>query len=405
MERPTPLSNALDAMEGDALTTISAFLLLAGVWHRAEFRRSPLVPSDQLEEAGFSSWARVGRGRSKFRFGPLAPQEIFVDEPMASSARLTDADEDENSGARLGRRVAEAEGLSEAIRRAVRSGSREDTAKAVFLGCFSEHELLRTSAYLSALDILALSARDLEYLRYVTHRRLSLRLIGNEVDGQVRDDPFDAPHEIEAALTEVLAGRLGVGDWLSFIDGAPGSGGLPVKAGLMLIHGTVFWGRPTWCVPGNGRLFNYLKSGPRPDVYAMDDYFLWEGSYTIGGYGREVAARNLREWVYSRGLAGIDAVTHSHGGNVLLKATQEGCRFGDVLLLSCPVRKEYSLARRAVRSARSVRIKFDLVLVADRAGQAFPRRSGIEEMVLPIWFHSHSATTKPTTWREYGITI
>jgi hypothetical protein len=212
--------------------------------------------------------------------------------------------------------------------------------------------------------------------------------------------------ELQDSLFEVLAGKLGIGEqlpwWCDNSLRSSTASDLGLKPGLMLIHGTVLWGEPIWSVPGKGRLFNYIQT-LRPDVYGASDYFAWEGSYTFGGYGREIAAKNLVQWVQSRQLMDIDVVTHSHGGNVLLLATALGCRFRDVLLLSCPVRKGYKLDRRMVRSARSVRVRFDLILVADLARQRFQPRSGIIENVLPIWYVSHSTTIKPATWQSQNI--
>jgi hypothetical protein len=49
----------------------------------------------------------------------------------------------------------------------------------------------------------------------------------------------------------------------------------------------------------------------------------------------------------------------------------------------------------------SIRVKLDLVILADGGGQKFsdPR---ITERVLPIWF-DHSATHDPAVWQKYNL--
>jgi len=49
----------------------------------------------------------------------------------------------------------------------------------------------------------------------------------------------------------------------------------------------------------------------------------------------------------------------------------------------------------------SIRVKLDLVILADGGGQKFndPR---ITEKILPIWF-DHSATHDPAVWQKYNL--
>ena len=122
-------------------------------------------------------------------------------------------------------------------------------------------------------------------------------------------------------------------------------------------------------------------------------------------YARNVAAENLQAWLARRRFEGIDAVGHSHGGNVLLKSTEMGSVYGHVLLLSCPVRREYRLLEHAAITLRSLRIHFDLVILADRAGQRFPPSSSIADEYLPYWFYGHSKTTEPQTWKRHEVRV
>ena len=83
-------------------------------------------------------------------------------------------------------------------------------------------------------------------------------------------------------------------------------------------------------------------------------------------------------------------------------ATHGGLQAGTLILLSCPVHPskyfpDFANAARVI----SIRVRLDLVILADRGGQRFqdPR---IEENVLPIWF-DHSASRSPDVWREHGV--
>jgi hypothetical protein len=50
-----------------------------------------------------------------------------------------------------------------------------------------------------------------------------------------------------------------------------------------------------------------------------------------------------------------------------------------------------------------VRVKWDLVILADGGGQRFEDPK-IEEHVLPIWFQ-HSATHSPDVWRAHRVDL
>ena len=86
----------------------------------------------------------------------------------------------------------------------------------------------------------------------------------------------------------------------------------------------------------------------------------------------------------------------------MMLATQLGLNSGKLILLSCPVHVDKYMPDFArVGRVISIRVKYDLVILADRGGQQFthPR---IEENILPIWF-DHSATHEPDTWKKYKL--
>lgn len=164
----------------------------------------------------------------------------------------------------------------------------------------------------------------------------------------------------------------------------------------MLIHGT--WARPNeWWQPG-GSFHSFL--GPlRPDLYGAADRFEWTGGYSANA--RADAGDRLVAWIQDHNEDGLGLITHSHGGNVAFLATWGGPRIGDLVVLSCPVRDEYVPNFAQVGRLVSVRVKWDLVILADGGGQRFedPR---ITEIVLPIWFN-HSATHDGDVWTARDV--
>jgi hypothetical protein len=95
-------------------------------------------------------------------------------------------------------------------------------------------------------------------------------------------------------------------------------------------------------------------------------------------------------------------MAHSHGTSVSMLASWRGVIFGRAVFLSSPVHpSQYNMNFNAVQKVVSIRVKFDLVLLADGSGSRFtdPRYN---EHVLPVWFN-HSATHDPAVWTKYNI--
>lgn len=83
-------------------------------------------------------------------------------------------------------------------------------------------------------------------------------------------------------------------------------------------------------------------------------------------------------------------------------ATRAGLDVGLLALLSCPVHvPKYVPDFTRVGRAVSIRVRADLVLLADRAGQRF-KHPDIEEHRLPLWF-DHGATHDPHVWDKQNI--
>jgi hypothetical protein len=166
----------------------------------------------------------------------------------------------------------------------------------------------------------------------------------------------------------------------------------------LLVHGT-FAQSNAWWQPG-GDFHEYLRAEVRPDLYGASDRFDWSGGWSDAA--RALGASDLRAWVDTKGLAGLDLFTHSHGGSVAMLASQDGLAIGDLVLLSCPVHvHKYVPDFARVSHVVSVRVHLDLVILIDGGGQRFldPR---IEEHVLPIWF-DHFASHDPQVWRDHNV--
>jgi alpha-beta hydrolase superfamily lysophospholipase len=108
--------------------------------------------------------------------------------------------------------------------------------------------------------------------------------------------------------------------------------------------------------------------------------------------------------VNAHGLQGLDLFGHSHGASVTMLATHGGLGAGKLILLSCPVHPtKYFPDFAHVQRVISIRVRLDLVILADGGGQRF-RDMRIEENVLPIWF-DHSATHDPAVWNQYNLAL
>ena len=167
---------------------------------------------------------------------------------------------------------------------------------------------------------------------------------------------------------------------------------------LLLVHGT--WASDAAWYQPNGDLFNFLQ-GSRADLYSKSDYFKWSGGWSDGA--RFAGATELQQWVVARNEAGLDLMGHSHGANIILKATTMGLTAGKAVLLSCPVHvdKYFPDFNQLKRPVQSVRVKHDLVILADGGGQQFDHPD-INELVLPIWF-DHGASHDPAVWQKNNV--
>jgi hypothetical protein len=165
-----------------------------------------------------------------------------------------------------------------------------------------------------------------------------------------------------------------------------------------LIHGT--WAaNGTWWPP-HGDFWDYVDQNVWNDLYAGADAYKWSGGYSNGA--RDQGAALLVAWINSHSANNLSFMAHSHGTSVSMLASWRGVTFGRAVFLSSPVHPAiYNMNFSAVQRVVSIRVKYDLVLLADGSGSRFtdPRYN---EHVLPIWFN-HSATHDPAVWKKYDI--
>ncbi len=129
-----------------------------------------------------------------------------------------------------------------------------------------------------------------------------------------------------------------------------------------------------------------------------DPPFKWSGAYNHAA--RVAAATRMVEWVENQGLDTPDVVGHSHGGTVANLATQLGLEVDRLVLLSWPVHRAWYPAFANVQRIISFRVRFDLVIMADRGGQRF-RHPAVEEH-RNGWF-DHGATHEADYWQEHDL--
>ena len=167
---------------------------------------------------------------------------------------------------------------------------------------------------------------------------------------------------------------------------------------LMLVHGT--WASDAEWYKPSGSFHAFIKP-QRPDLYSQPDFFRWTGGYSDAA--RNQGATELKQWVDAHGESGLDLMGHSHGASVMMKATTFGMTAGKLILLSCPVHvnKYFPDFTKVTKPVVSVRVKLDLVILADVGGQKF-RHPDIKEIVLPIWF-DHGATHGAANWQAHNI--
>jgi hypothetical protein len=217
----------------------------------------------------------------------------------------------------------------------------------------------------------------------------------------------DFQDELARQLTEVALHRFGS---FSFLRQTPAPPLPPQKTASftssIIVHGSFFsavGGKiPTWWKP-RGDFHTYIKDKFCPDLYSKPDFYAWSGGWN--DQARQQAAVSLLHWTQEHSLREINVLSHSHGGNVAMWATQLGVEVDKLVLMSCPVhwdRCQPEFAR--VKNVVSFQIRLDWVILADRGGTYF-NQPKITDHMLPQWFWKHADTHSPAIWEQYGLTF
>jgi hypothetical protein len=172
----------------------------------------------------------------------------------------------------------------------------------------------------------------------------------------------------------------------------------------VLVHGSVFSfvGTPIgdWWQP-RGDFHTFLKSNFWSDLYSGPTPYTWSGGWS--DHARKLAAIELRDWCRNRSLSNFNMMTHSHGGNVAMWATQLGIELDNLVLLSCPAHiTKYLPEFTRIKRVISYQIKFDWVIFADGGSYYFDHPQ-IENRVIPRWFRQHSDSHSVAVWKKYGL--
>lgn len=166
----------------------------------------------------------------------------------------------------------------------------------------------------------------------------------------------------------------------------------------VLTHGT-FASRSRWWRP-SGTFYEYLD-GLTPSLHMHDSSFRWSGIYSDGA--RQAAADQLVAWIADQQLNDPDFFAHSHGATVANLATRRGLILDRLVLLSWPVHNEWKPdLTRVRRFVFDVRVRFDLVILADRGGQTYRSSSPKVKSHKHGWF-DHGDTHDPEYWDRHDL--
>jgi predicted alpha/beta-hydrolase family hydrolase len=256
-----------------------------------------------------------------------------------------------------------------------------DTATAAALfeaGMQSPHPLVRVAS--------AAGARETTRLR-------------NEIRGILHAE-IDSPIPVVATLARAVMGQIREDDEAlrAHVAPAPTPESRDRESSTaVLTHGT--WAADeTWYRPG-GDFYTALAAA-RPDLQVYERSFTWSGAYT--DVARRRAAAQLRRWIADEGLATPDLIAHSHGGTVAHLATRDGEELGRLVLLAWPVHPEWYPDPARVGRVVDVRVRLDLVIMADRGGQRMARAPFPVESHVNGWF-DHTAVHDPGYWDAHGL--
>lgn len=358
----------------------AAILLGMAVQLRGDQLKEDARASAVGEEAPVLESVPGAEAEDEFPLPQLRPSAERV--PFESSQDITEsvaAISVESAGAEPQARTALAE-------RAFGDPTPENAAALIHASLFHPDPLVRVAAAAAALPVTTEIETAMNVLR----------------EGTQSDDEL-----VREVAATALARYAPEDDALRAVRGpneSPALEGVELEAPMgparIIIHGT--WAtNNAWWQPG-GDFYEFIKAGTWPDVYGAADRYRWSGGYS--DHARALGGKQLAAWAQTHGGNGLSLLAHSHGASVAMLATWDpsGITFDKLRFLSSPVHPaKYKVNFARVGSVSCVRVKFDLVLLADGSGSRFtdPR---YDDQTLPIWFN-HSATHDPAVWTKHGV--
>ena len=254
-----------------------------------------------------------------------------------------------------------------------------ETAAALFEGAMgSPHPLVRVAA--------AAGARETT--------RLRARIRG------ILEDGCDAPDLLTARIAQTALAHIERRSptFEKYVIDRPPSKKRKRRSNTAVVtHGT-FAAGSDWYQPG-GDFYEALKAN-RPDLDVHDESFTWTDAYSPAA--RRADARLLKQWIGDQGLVRPDFFAHSHGGTVAHLATRDGVEFDRLVLMAFPVHGEWFPDFTKINRIIDVRVRFDLVIMADRGGQRFRTDQIDIEEHRHGWF-DHTSTHEPEYWDDHGL--
>ena len=189
----------------------------------------------------------------------------------------------------------------------------------------------------------------------------------------------------------------------------------------VMLHGTfarLTSAQKRWYAPSSP-LSKHVRSYASRNLYAGQDYPRWTAG--LSDAARAQGTADLLRWCARYGLSALDTVyAHSHGGNVVLDAIEQGLRVKLLVLLHVPViersARTWLRIERNVGRVLDLRTGRDLVVAADRLHRKV-NRLPLSENRLPQlpWVHqpqrsvlhlfdtSHRRFIQLKTWRKNAI--
>lgn len=176
-----------------------------------------------------------------------------------------------------------------------------------------------------------------------------------------------------------------------------------------IIHGTWAEDETWWRWPAE---FPQHLDGLTEDVYRGEDAFQWSGDNTHDA--REKAARDLIRWLKEHPADRTVLVAHSHGGNVVFKATQLA-EAGEIqirllVLLGTPIRDDYAPDLEKIGHVLNVYDEDDVVQWFGAfghwrdGGRRLPEGGQVRNLQVHAQGDSpHSELHTPPLWTREGV--